>query len=344
MNKLALLIFSRNDVEAAVNLASSMYNIADEIVLIDSSDAKNRKFLLSQVTRLQMSKLKIHYAIALGYPDPLRMWALKKCTSDWVLLLDTDENPSKKLREDIKHIISDSGADALNIKRYEEVSDAKINKFFTWQIRLFKKNKVTYGGLLHEQPIINGKIKKLRDDYYLEHINELRQERFLEYKKIIRYNRLSYTMFNGYLRSYFKMGGGNSKFLHRSLNSFLFIYNKLSFKSPDREIGSFGYFIFYFVREIPSLRQNPIHIFRITKLLLWRIGQFAKWRREDVTGEEFAISKVLYRMGVIKMLDLDKDSKINSLNKKYINKKQGIDLLMELVKEAYKKKYSSLQS
>src|SRR5579872_6812702 len=124
MNKLSLLIFSRNDVEAAVNLASSMYNIADEIVMIDSSDAKNRKFLHDQATRLQMTKLKIHYAIALGYPDPLRMWALKKCKGDWVLLLDTDENPSKKLRDDIKSIISNSGADALNIKRYEEVSDA----------------------------------------------------------------------------------------------------------------------------------------------------------------------------------------------------------------------------
>lgn len=51
------------------------------------------------------------------------------------------------------------------------------------------------------------------------------------------------------------------------------------------------------------------------------------------------IGKIIRKRGIIKYLQLDSDSVISKLNKKYSNKKQGIDLLIKLLKDKYDNKY-----
>ena len=167
VGKLSVLIFSRNDIKEALELIEDVYGIADDIVLVDSSDNNLHKRLLSSRAKLGLRKLRIFYTIPIGYPDPLRMYALKKCRYEWVLLLDTDERLSGRGKEDVKELISNTDASAFAIKRYEEFSGKAPGAFFTWQQRLFRKTDVRFRGIVHERPEVNGIVEKAPDDFYI---------------------------------------------------------------------------------------------------------------------------------------------------------------------------------
>ncbi len=147
------------------------------------------------------ANLKVYRVPALGYPDPLRMYGLSKCKNEWVFLVDTDERLCESFKEDLSSIIKRK-CDAFAIRRYELVSSEGRGNVFTWQTRLFRKSKVLYKGLLHEQPIVSGVTEKLEEPYHLEHRNELRTKSAAEYSQIERFDRLSYGMYNERMLEY----------------------------------------------------------------------------------------------------------------------------------------------
>ena len=62
-----------------------------------------------------------------------------------------------------------------------------------------------------------------------------------------------------------------------------------------------------------------------------------EWKSAPDNEEVFEISKILHKIGLIRFLELDKEKTIIYLNKKYRNKKQGVELLMNLLKEKYER-------
>jgi glycosyltransferase involved in cell wall biosynthesis len=176
MTNLSLLIFSRNDVEDAIALARDMYGNVNDIVIIDSSDRKEHARLKQMKMKLHLSKLRIYYVVALGYPEPLRQYGFNKCKNDWILLMDTDERISPALKLQLPALISDKKVCGYYLKRYEEVHDGTIkNKFHTWQLRLYRKSRIISNGGIHETPLVNGMGTRLEDhDAYMEHREELK--------------------------------------------------------------------------------------------------------------------------------------------------------------------------
>ena len=119
MADFSLLIFSRNDIDEALGLIRDMYKVSQEIVILDGSDESEHARLVKEKKRQCLDKLKIHKVVALGYPDPLRMYGLSKCSNEWVFLIDTDERISSEFKSNIREILG-RGADAFAIKRYED--------------------------------------------------------------------------------------------------------------------------------------------------------------------------------------------------------------------------------
>ncbi len=172
-------MFSMNDVSEALGAIVDTYDFVDDIVLIDSSDKPKREWLLRRKAALGLSKLRIFHAVALGCVEPLRMYGIRMCRGDWVLYLDADERASPRLKSDMYAIAENARFDALKIKRFEETSSSGAkSRFFTWQIRFYRKAKVTYRGILHEAPTISGPVAQSQsDDIYLEHMKEMRHAR-----------------------------------------------------------------------------------------------------------------------------------------------------------------------
>jgi len=287
MQKISLLIFSINEPNEVISLAKELYRTVDEIVVVDSSDMKNLDRLEIERRRNKLESMNIFHTVALGYAEPFREYGISKCKNDWILLLDTDERLSVHLRMNLKKIVECSDFSVLRVKRFEHVgqSGAKT-KYYTWQVRLFKKGSVRYLGLTHETPEILGTVKNLESETeYINHLDQLR-----------------------HARSYNKMD------LFSTKGAFILILRDLFVGAMNGEMS------FKYLMDTINAQMN-----------------FEGQRAEDPSIVE--IGKIIETKGVIKYLQLDRESIIKKLDRKYAGKKQGIDLLIRLLKDKYNNKY-----
>ncbi len=344
--KLSVLVFSRNDIENTIDLIGHVYNIADEIVLVDSSVKKERMRLHGEKRRRNLTKLKIYYAVALGYPDPLRMWALRKCKNRWVLLIDTDERLGEDLLRDIKTLIQKPGCRAFGIKRYEWVGEKRRKSLFTWQVRLFEKNAVGYKGVPHDQPAITGIERRLGEEYYMEHKLEfINPKRAYDYDRLEAFERFSYANYNKIMLEYFQKAmlaenvSAKDTLGGKVLGAVLEGYETLTLKKPDQELSNFDYFVYHIVKEAAFvIKQRDLGgVLRLVPHGLGYARRVARWKTEPEGRKFFEVLRIVYEIGIIKFLELDKDAAIRRLNAKYSENEQGIDLLIRLLVEKYEK-------
>lgn len=287
MQKISLLIFSINEVNEVISLVKEMYRIVDDIVVVDSSDKRNLDRLEIEKRKNKLDRMSIFHTVALGYAEPFREYGISKCKNDWILLLDTDERLSVHLRMNLKKIVENAEFEVLNIKRFEHSTPSSTKtKFYTWQVRLFKKGSVQFLGLTHETPTMTGRVENLESDTeYINHMDELRHERF--------YNKMDMFSLNG---------------------AFILIIRDLMIGAMNGEMS-----------------------LKYVKNTLKTQMDFEAQRRKDATIIE--IGKIIRTKGIIKYLQLDKELILRRLDRKYANKKQGIDLLIKLLKDKYAGKY-----
>lgn len=349
MKKVSLLLFSRNDIDKALDLIGEMQSSVDEVVLFDSSDRKIHDELVRKTKGY--SGLRVFYIIPLSYLEPTIMYAFKKCRYRYVLLLGTDERMSSELEVDLHKILEQKPAAAFAIRRYEDVSSGKRNPYVNWQIRLFDKEKTEFRGLIHEEPTINGKLVRLDDeDYYIDHVKEIRGNAAKEYMQMEKFLRMSYESYNEILLDYlykFTMPESKerrSRFGRFSLGA-LRVYEKLGGKKPGQELSNFDYCFFYTLRAATTaVKEHSVSGFLGALPEGMRLTRIVKeWKGEQDGDEIFEISKILHKMGLIRFLQLDKESTIERLNKKYrFGKEKGISLLFKLLKERYEDDYAKV--
>ncbi len=342
--RLSVLIFSRNDVKEALRLIKDIYGIADEIVLVDSSDRKLHEGLMASKAKLGLRKLRILYTIPIGYPDPLRMYALKKCRYGWVLLLDTDEILSDYGKREMLDRISNTKASAFAIKRYENYTEGSPGKFFTWQIRLFRRDRVEFRGMVHEQAAVDGSTEKLSDGFYIGHLTSLRGKSVSEYGKMEIFDRMSYKIARERLLDYFNKtlvpehGNIRDTLLGKFLNRWQRVWQGLRGKSDDDELGWFDYMTFFALVDIGYRIKDG----RLLAILDIYPGRKEYVRRitaaSDRDSEEiFGISKAINTVGITKYLGLDSDKVIERLNRKYAKTAGGVNLLIKMLELRYEK-------
>ncbi len=345
MEKLSVLIFSKGYVHNVIALVRDVYDIAGDIVLIDQSSPKEQRELHKLKESLGLSKLSIFHAVSLGYPDPLRMYALKKCRNRWVLLIDTDERLSDGLRARIRNLIGGKPS-AFALKRYEEVKDSRrLPVFFTWQIRLFMKDMIEFRGIPHEQPIIKGELERLDDeDCYMMHMSELMSRKTqLDYEVMEKFERLTYGMYRKKMLEYltkaktYEHGDVRKTASGKALNAWMGFYQTITMKKEDQELSNFDYFAYYSMLDLAyfTLEGNIRGIIGIVPREIARVSQIRKWKDEKGGDAVLDISKIVNSVGITKFLALDDDATIARLTRKYSYRDGGIKLLMKLIYERY---------
>ncbi len=352
MEKLSALIFSRDNASKTMHLVNSIIGICDQVVVVHSG----RKADFAQLGRMArgLPKLDLYHTIALGYADPMRAYGLGKCRYRWVLYIDTDERINGELLSDIRKIIDNSKCDAFAIKRYEHAhTNGERGSFFTWQTRLYNKNKITYKGLLHEQPIVNGRLRKLDGRYCIMHIEELKakgtKRTDLEYSMIKGYHdRLSYNMLNERMKDYLsKLVVPEGRRIEdtpigKLVLGWMDFYQTMTLRNREKEISTFDYFIFYLMIEgtyTVKMKDLGYLINEGMPTVINDTKRVSGFRKAINSNEVFEISKVLNKEGMIKYLMLDKDKVVETLNRKYGNGKQGISLLIKLLNDRYNSRY-----
>jgi (heptosyl)LPS beta-1,4-glucosyltransferase len=132
---------------------ASVKSLADEIVVVDmNSDDRT-----VEIAKSAGAKVFSHERT--GYVEPARNFAISKASGNWVLILDADEEIPSSLATKIKQINRKPSADYYRLPRKNIVFGKWLKHSRWWpdyNIRLFKKGKVSWNEVIHSVPMTQG--------------------------------------------------------------------------------------------------------------------------------------------------------------------------------------------
>ncbi len=160
MKQLSALVLTYNEED---NIAACLDSISwiERIIVVDSYSDDQTEEICQQYNNLDFYKNKFKDFAS------QRNFGLNKIESEWVFVIDADERVTEELRDEIIETLNQPEAEGYEIAR-KNYFLGKWIKYCGWYpdytLRLFK-SKYKYSGLVHESPQINGKIKKLENDF-----------------------------------------------------------------------------------------------------------------------------------------------------------------------------------
>ncbi len=329
MDRLSVLTFTCNDQKLAKELIKDVAEIADEIVIMDSSDVKiDKKYFPYK------EKIKIFHNKRLGYPEPFKLYGISKCMGNWILVIYTDERLSSGLKRDIKKIMK-SRKDTLviSIKRYDDWTSKGLGSHYSWQNVLFQNRLDKLNGVkgniheIAEPKDKNNSVKILSNkDYYIIHLRK-EEELHLNYSELNQLLRISY----GDMPRKFRNSGvffGNPVAL-----GLLDIY--LKGKNPNDELSYVGYWIYFLLFHIKQAIDAK-NIDRITRNFPQRMEEIRRYLSESNSKIMFKAIKEAEDIGVAYYLKLNTKKGMQKLSS---YKENGIKLLFKLILDEYARKH-----
>ncbi len=158
---------------------ASVKNFVDEIVIVDMSDGVD----ISKVAKRFKAKLFKHEFV--NYVEPVRNFGISKASGEWIVILDPDEEISKTLSKRLEEIIANDEADYVRVPR-KNVVFGKVLRHSRWfpdyNIRFFKKGKVSWDEIIHAVPMTegNGIDLEAKDEFAIIHHHYESIDQFIE--------------------------------------------------------------------------------------------------------------------------------------------------------------------
>jgi glycosyltransferase involved in cell wall biosynthesis len=181
-SKVSFITFTRNSGRRLELLLENVKDVVDEIIVIDGYSSDDT------VEIAKSYGARVFQRKPWGYPDPDRMFALSKVSYDWVLYLDDDELLGRRLKNEIRDLIEKAEKESFVAFSTVRVNyDVKCKHILFGpaypdrQIRIYKKNRVLYRGLVHEYPRVYGKIYELPEEYFIIHYGSQSKHKLVFY-------------------------------------------------------------------------------------------------------------------------------------------------------------------
>lgn len=162
--KLSVGIITFNEEKILETTLNSVKKIADEIVILDSDSSDKT------VEIAEKFGAKVYSEEWKGF-GPQKNSVIEKCQSEWILLIDADEELSESLVERIKEIINGKNKFEVYKINRSSICFGKRIKFGGWSnqyaTRLWKKGSVKINdNLVHEEFLTEKEVGMIK-----EHIN-----------------------------------------------------------------------------------------------------------------------------------------------------------------------------
>ena len=148
------IINTHNEERNIIRCLRSISPHVDEIVIVDAESTDKTRQLAKQYTK------KIWEYPYKGYVEPARNFAIKKASEEWIILLDADEVMNEELGLKLRQLTGQDVYTYYRIPRKNLIFGKWITHSGWWpdyQIRLFKKDSVTWNDEIHSIPITEGK-------------------------------------------------------------------------------------------------------------------------------------------------------------------------------------------
>ena len=163
-NKLSLFLITKNSANTLDACLKSVQGLADEIIIVDSFSEDNTKEIA------QRYNAKFYQREFVNFQDQ-KQFALEKCSCEWVLNLDDDEELSPQLKKEISNITKkDVKIKLFSLKeqvtflgrkmKYSGLTDYTKERF------AYRDGAKFIGGPVHEELFNDGPKKCLKNYYY----------------------------------------------------------------------------------------------------------------------------------------------------------------------------------
>ena len=190
--KISVNIIARNEEELITDCLISAQLLADEIVFVDMESDDNTKKVAGKYAN------KIYSFSQVGYVEPARNFGIRKCSGDWIFILDADERITPQLAREVRQaIVSCSpnvGAFAIPRANYNFGVWLRHGGWWPdYQVRLLrKKSFLDWPKAIHSFPKIKGRKEKLNSPF--NHLANESIEEMLE--KTINYSQREVKLFD----------------------------------------------------------------------------------------------------------------------------------------------------
>lgn len=184
MNKVSVVFNTLNE-EANIAFAiDSIKKFADEIIVVDMESIDDTVSIAKKLGAKVYSHKKTNYV------EPARNFAISKATGDWILILDADESIDSSLIKELQKIMEENKYDYIRLPRKNMIFGKWMQHSGWWpdyNIRFFKRGKVTWNEIIHSVPLTVGKgfDLEVKEDLSIIHNNYISIDQYLE--KLNRY-------------------------------------------------------------------------------------------------------------------------------------------------------------
>lgn len=148
-NRLSVVIDTYNKATDLPRCLESIKNIASEIIVCDEGSTDGTLEIAKRFKARIINHKKVDFV------ELIRNYEVGEASGDWILVLDPDEEVSPLLAKKILQIISQPQGDYYFIPRKNIIFGKWMRNSRWWpdmNLRLFKKNTVTWSNVIHEQP------------------------------------------------------------------------------------------------------------------------------------------------------------------------------------------------
>ena len=162
--KLSVGLITYNEEKNLSRTLDSILEIADEIIIVDSGSTDKTLEIAGKYNAGIYSEEWKGYGMQ-------KNSVIDKCSGEWILLIDADEEISKELKEKIKYIIADSESKKVYKPNFTAVCFGKKIKHGGWsnhyRVRLFKNGAGRYNDReVHEKFITQEEIGTIKEEVY----------------------------------------------------------------------------------------------------------------------------------------------------------------------------------
>ncbi|OUS32005.1 glycosyl transferase [Thalassotalea sp. 42_200_T64] len=207
MNTLSVIVITKDEEDRLDRCLSSVQDIADEIVVVDSGSTDNTVNIAKKYTD------KVLVTDWPGY-GPQKQRALEQATCDWVLSIDADEALDENAKLSVNKLLQQTKISAsayrLPWKTIFLGKSIRFGRSARSPKRLFRREGASFSqDLVHEKVITSGSTQTIDKGYLLhysvrnfEHLLEKnRKYSWLTSEKYYKKNKKSYGVYVAVLRS-----------------------------------------------------------------------------------------------------------------------------------------------
>jgi glycosyltransferase involved in cell wall biosynthesis len=171
MSQITAIVTTHNAAKTLSDCLKSL-SFVDEIIVLDMESTDETRGI---ARKFHTKVISIPPA---EYVELVRNTSVKEGTKPWILLVDPDETIPDQLQQKLLSLVDDTHAQisAYKIARKNLVFGTWIQHSGWWpdyQIRFFKRGAVSWSGVIHEQPSVNGAVGVIdaSSELAIEHTN-----------------------------------------------------------------------------------------------------------------------------------------------------------------------------